>query len=65
MCNTKENIAQYVIRIEGMWPEFANLGASKDKTTKKAALLRGIQDVFPSTFEHLITQPDLKYEEMK
>ncbi len=63
--NPKEGLSRYIIKIEGIWSEFANLGVNKDETTKKAALLKGIQTLHPSTFENLITQPDLSYDEIK
>eukprot|EP01084_Bolivina_argentea_P303626 524256_1 len=63
--NPKEDLGQYIIKIEGIWSDFANLGATKDETTKKAALLKGIQKFSSSTFTNLITQPDLSYEKIK
>ena len=64
-CNSAEESADFMVKLDTVWGEFGALGNAKTEETKGAALLLGIKEALPQVFIQLTTQPGMTYDELK
>ncbi len=61
VCDGPGKAANFLVGLGELWALFESLGEPKTDNAKKAALIRGIRESLPGTFQQLVAQPQLDY----
>ena len=64
-CNSSEESADFMMKLDTIWDEVEALGKTKADETKRAALLLRIEEALPQVFIQLTTQPGMAYDELE